>query len=309
MLTIVTTCKGRLAYLRQSLPAMLRTGLPVVVVDYDCPDGARGYVAERFKTATVVAVDNEATFNLSRARNLGAAAVATEFIVFFDSDALLQDGFAAALGNIALSEDVFWIAGENELHGQCIVAKAAFEKVGGYDEAMRGWGGEDGDFYLRLQAAGYRRTMLPAGPVTVLAHGDSERLRFAGAGSRVDSHRLNVTYGAMKRDIEALQAGKRLSLEERMALREQVADALRRAAATGRVQTVEYRISPNIGAAGYLYDGSTGYLLNGVLRYEIAPASAGIATRIMSAMREGRLISGFRRRLEQDRIRLKRSDA
>ncbi len=297
MLTIVTTCKGRLAYLKQSLPTMLRTGLPVVVVDYDCPDGTRGYVAEHFKTATVVPVDNEATFNLSRARNLGAAAVATGFIGFFDSDALLQSGFAEALANIPPSEDLFCVAGDNELHGQCIVAKAAFEKVGGYDEAMAGWGGEDGDFYLRLLAAGYRRTMLPAGLVTSLAHGDSERLRFTGTGRRVDSHRLNVTYGAMKRDIEALQGGGRLSREERLALRQQVADALLRAGATGRAQTVEYRMRPNIGAAGYLYDGSTGYLLNGVLRYEIAPVSVGLTARIISAVRNGRLISGLRRRL------------
>jgi len=297
MLTIVTTCKGRLAYLKQSLPTMLRTGLPVVVVDYDCPDGTRSYVGEHFRAATVVAVDNEATFNLSRARNLGAAAVTTGFIGFFDSDALLQSGFAEALANIPLAEDLFCVAGDNDLHGQCIVAKAAFEKVGGYDEAMAGWGGEDGDFYLRLLAAGYRRMMLPAGLVTSIAHGDSERLKFTGTGRRADSHRLNVTYGAMKRDIEALQGGARLSREERLALRQQVADALRRAGATRRAQTVEHRIRPNIGAAGYLYDGSAGYLLNGVLRYEIAPVSVGLTARIISAVRDGRLISGLRRRL------------
>jgi len=299
MLTIVTTCKGRLAYLKQSLPTMLGTGLPVVVVDYDCSDGTRGYVAEHFKTITVVAVDNEPTFNLARARNLGAAAVATRFIGFFDSDALLQGSLAEALAHIQLSDDAFCVAGENELHGQCIVAKAAFEKTGGYDEAMTGWGGEDGDFYLRLQAAGYRRTMLPAGLVTSLAHGDGERLRFTSTDSRVDSHRLNDTYAAMKRDIEALQGGTRLTHDERLALRKQVADALRRAGATGRVQTVEYRLPPNIGAAGYLYDGSTGYLLNGVLRYEIAPVSAGLTARIISAVCDGRLMSGLRRRLRQ----------
>jgi glycosyltransferase involved in cell wall biosynthesis len=299
MLTIVTTCKGRLAFLKQSLPTMLRTGLPIVVVDYDCPDGTGRYVVDNFKGVTVVSVDNEAAFNLSRARNLGAAAVTAGFIGFFDSDVLLQDGFAGELGQIPLSESVFCVAGEHELHGQCIVAKSAFEKIGGYDEVMAGWGGEDGDLYLRLQAAGYRRTTLRAGLVTALAHSDSERLRFAGTGNRADSHRLNVTYAAMKRDIEALQAGTRLSREEKAALREQVAHALRRAAATGRVQTVEHRISPNIGAAGYLYDGSTGYLLNGALCYEIAPVSAGLAARIISAVRDRRLISGLRRRLRQ----------
>ncbi len=285
ILTLVTTCKGRLAHLRQSLPLMARTGLPIVVVDYDCPDGARRYVAETFPQVKVVAVDGQPTFNLSRARNLGAAAVGTTFIGFFDSDALLQEGFAGEVGPAALSEAAFCVAGERDLHGQCIVPRAGFEKVGGYDEAMTGWGGEDGDFYLRLQAAGYRRIALRPGLVLPVAHGDDDRLRHTGGGSRVESHRLNVTYAAMKRDIEALQAGKALSHDERLALRKRVADALRRAAATGKAQTVEYRIRPNIGAAGYLYDGSTGYRLDGLLRYEIEPARRGIAARLLAAGR------------------------
>ena len=303
MLTIVTTCKGRLAHLKQSLPTMLKTGLPVVVVDYNCPDGTRHYVADHFPEVKVVAIDNEPMFNISRARNLGAAHVATRFIGFLDSDALLQDGFAGEFGAAALSDTVFCVAGEGDLHGQCIVSRAAFEKVGGYDEAMTGWAGEDGDFYLRLLAAGYRRTTMRPGLVLALAHGDDMRIRYTGGAPRVDSHRLNVTYAAMKRDVEALQAGKALSHDERLALRDQVADALRRAAATGKAQTVEYRIRPNIGAAGYLFDGSTGYLLNGALRYEITPARRGIAGRLLSAIRDKRLVSGIRRRLRRSDAR------
>jgi hypothetical protein len=32
---IITTCKGRLAFLKQTLPLMVATGFPVTVVDYD----------------------------------------------------------------------------------------------------------------------------------------------------------------------------------------------------------------------------------------------------------------------------------
>jgi glycosyltransferase involved in cell wall biosynthesis len=288
MLTIVTTCKGRLANLKQSLPMMVRTGLPVVVVDYDCPDGTRRYVAENFPQIRIVAIDNEPLFSVSRARNLGAATVATRFIGFFDADALLKDGFASEFGTAALSDSVFCVAGEGDLHGQCIVPKNAFERVGGYDEAMTGWAGEDGDFYLRLQAAGFRRTTMRPGLVVALPHGDDERIRYTGGTPRVDSHRLNATYGAMKRDIEALQAGRALTHDERLALRDKVAAALRRAAATGKAQTVDYRIWPNIGAAGYLYDGTTGYRLNGALRYEIEPLRRGIGAKLLSALRRHR---------------------
>src|SRR5262249_39676319 len=134
--------------------------------------------------------------------------------------------------------------------------------------------------------------------VLPIAHDDSERVRFTGGGSRRDSHRLNVTYAVMKRNIEALHGGTPLSFDERMALRKQVAEALRRAAATGKPQTVEHRIAPNIGRAGFLFDGRTGYLINGVLRYEMAPVrTPGIAARLLLVLRKRRLFSTIRRRL------------
>src|SRR5277367_5615452 len=83
VLTIVTTCKGRLSYLKRSLPSMIGAGLPVVVVDYDCPDGTSRYVEEHFSGVKVVRIRGKAGFNLSEARNLGAAAVFSKYIGFF----------------------------------------------------------------------------------------------------------------------------------------------------------------------------------------------------------------------------------
>ncbi len=52
--SIVTTCKGRLEHLRQSLPIFSRRAAEVVVVDYDCPQKTRDFVASDFPGGKVV---------------------------------------------------------------------------------------------------------------------------------------------------------------------------------------------------------------------------------------------------------------
>jgi hypothetical protein len=44
--SLITTCKGRLAHLKETLPAFLAqgAGCEVIVVDYDCPEGAATWV-------------------------------------------------------------------------------------------------------------------------------------------------------------------------------------------------------------------------------------------------------------------------
>ena len=74
-LSIVTTCMGRLAQLRQTLGPMLAQdgGVPVVVVDYSCPDGAGDWVEANPPRARLVRVPGRARFNASAARNIGPA--------------------------------------------------------------------------------------------------------------------------------------------------------------------------------------------------------------------------------------------
>ena len=72
-LSIVTSCKGRLKYLKQALPTFVaQTESEVVVVDYDCPEGTKEWVAANFSAVRLVNVTREPIFNASRARNLGA---------------------------------------------------------------------------------------------------------------------------------------------------------------------------------------------------------------------------------------------
>jgi hypothetical protein len=59
---IITTCKGRLAFLKQTLPLMVATGFPVTVVDYDCPEGTGDWVAANFPDVNLVRVKDRSFF-------------------------------------------------------------------------------------------------------------------------------------------------------------------------------------------------------------------------------------------------------
>ncbi|MBM4221050.1 MAG: hypothetical protein FJ170_03775, partial [Gammaproteobacteria bacterium] len=74
-LSFITTCKGRLQHLMQTLPKMAaQPGTETIVVDYDCPDNSGDWVAANFPAVRVVRVKDQPIFVASRARNLGAAA-------------------------------------------------------------------------------------------------------------------------------------------------------------------------------------------------------------------------------------------
>ena len=81
-IAFVTTCKGRLHHIRQTLPRFLAEKPDeVIVVDYGCPDMAGDWVEENHPAAKVVRVTDDPEFCAARARNMGgraARAVAPE---------------------------------------------------------------------------------------------------------------------------------------------------------------------------------------------------------------------------------------
>lgn len=156
----------------------------VVVVDYDCPDDTAGYVAAHHPAVRVVRSGPARGFNASRARNLGAAAASGETLVFVDADVVLADGFVDFV-SARLGADAFAkppnpsVPEQNSLQGTCVVHRSHFDLVGGYDEILVNYGGEDLDLYDRLQTARVDMVYLPPEVFSrVIAHGDQDRERF-----------------------------------------------------------------------------------------------------------------------------------
>jgi predicted glycosyltransferase involved in capsule biosynthesis len=66
--------------------------------------------------------------------------------------ALLKEEPAANIENTILPKNIYKYSGYKIFGGFCVLRKACFEKVGGFDEAFVGWGCEDDAFQRKLDA-------------------------------------------------------------------------------------------------------------------------------------------------------------
>jgi glycosyltransferase involved in cell wall biosynthesis len=202
-LSIITTCKGRLHHLRQSLPAFLaQPDAEVIVVDYDCPDGTAEIVAREFPGARVVAVRERPHFDISRARNLGGDAATGEWLAFIDADIVIAPDFHQRLAPQLQPGTYhrFPPRGRNSsLWGSVVMRRADYLAVGRYDEVMQGYGGDDQDMYFRLELAGLRLQPLDFTlAAEIIEHDVATRIRFGRLPSMLHHQRLNSAYLIVK---------------------------------------------------------------------------------------------------------------
>lgn len=184
-IAFVTTCKGRLHHIKQTLPALIaQAPAEIILVDYGCPDNTADWVEEYYPTVKVVRITDDPGFCLPRARNQGAAHASAPWLCFIDADIQVKEGWLTWLQE-NLQDGYFYRASrENgkqlqEIAGTFICARSDFDAIGGYDEAFRGWGGEDIDLYARLPLQGHvQPAYYPHQFVEPINHADDERTTF-----------------------------------------------------------------------------------------------------------------------------------
>ena len=218
--SIITTCKGRLHHLKQTLPAFVQQAdAEVVVVDYDCPDKTADYVRANFPTVKVVQLADRPIFNLSKARNAGVEVATGEIFIFLDADILPASDFtekAASLPAETYGEFIF----TNDVRGSCVVPAAQFHLVGGYDEVILGYGAEDLDLYLRLRLAGLKRDVLSETLIEkVIRNTGRERVQFIDVGKK-----LGFARGVLYREAKSLLLRFELKCELDIKLRQAIWD-------------------------------------------------------------------------------------
>jgi glycosyltransferase involved in cell wall biosynthesis len=223
MLSLITTCKNRLPHLKQTLPLMLQQPrAEVIVVDYGCEQGTAAWVKEHHPQAKLVQVRDDPVFCVARARNMGAKTASHETLCFIDADVLMHLEFAKWLEFNQVSSSFYLYPDPKavELVGFLIVAREHFFKVGGYDEAFTGWGGEDSDLYERLAMTGLSVSPVPVESISSISHGDELRQvgeDVGGFGSRREGLPMHELYRAIKRDSWQL-TGREIELEKRKEL-------------------------------------------------------------------------------------------
>jgi len=263
-LSCITTCKSRLDQLRQTLPRMMAVAdAEVVVVDYDCPQGTADWVRANHPAARVVKVEGHTGFHLARARNLGAAAATSPWLVFLDCDTLVDPALRESLAPL-LAPGAFFIPKPRTptLWGALIVARADFDKVEGYDEVFEGWGSEDEDMLERLAEAGLRSADFPGHLLEALDHGNERRTEHYEVKDPNANNCINYLYRQAKRDLS--RTGGKPSLAERKTVYGYVKSAF---------------LNPQGGSIQIGYRESTlaGRRLIASLRYEIAAPGAAAA--------------------------------
>lgn len=189
---IITTCMGRTAHLRESLPRMLAQDYPeflVVVVDWSSPDDLQEYLASIDDPRLHwIQTKQPKYFSLSGARNLGGMYLVTQnisvdMIAFIDADVLLPSSFLASnLKGIEGATSFFFqrnktVLGDLGIWGSCICPFRAWRDVR-YNEEIDTYGEEDNEFYSVMVERGYKKRTLKTDGIEIIQHSDEMRMEF-----------------------------------------------------------------------------------------------------------------------------------
>lgn len=229
--SIITTCKGRLDHLKQTLPAMVAQGArQVIVVDFSCPQGTAEFVTANFPDVQVVSVKGQSHFSNWKARNAGASVASGDVLVFVDADTLLADGAIDRLST-GFPEKAYGFfdlktsrsfnrAGPrlaaNQLKGFHVIPTEAFRKLGGYDEVLEGYAaGADTDLEDRLGMIGISRRLLDPKIVdSVIEHDAASRVEHHAQPVKV-SYCAGLLYRTAKRILLRINRSAELSIKTR----------------------------------------------------------------------------------------------
>jgi len=206
--SLITTCKGRLDHLKATAPTMIaQSGVTyeLIVVDYGDPDNTLSFVCTELKfprRAAVHVVEDTDTFNLNRARNFGAQFAIGEILAFVDADVFLADRWLTNISReIANGAKLVTRGGTRKgITGTFAVTKELFELVGGFNEALVGWGHDEVDFCRRCRKLADSCTYNP-NLVRAITHTDEVRTAYYNEKDKKVSHAENVALSAQDREV------------------------------------------------------------------------------------------------------------
>jgi glycosyltransferase involved in cell wall biosynthesis len=262
--SIITTCKGRLDHLKQSLPSMVaQPAAEVIVVDYSCPEGTGDFVEANYPGVRVVRVEGQEHFSNWAARNAGASAATGEMLVFVDADTILAEGAIASLdGQLpdgaygSFDRETSWAFSKtrnglqaNQLKGFHAIPAKAFHRLGGYDDVLAGYAA-GAETELEDLMPLIRVAKQPLDPLIL------ERVLDHDAPSRVRHHaypvRISYCAGLLYRAAKTALLARRRAVQLPLKMRERLFSAALAAAQDAAARNFEGdRVSLLVNLYGY----------------------------------------------------------
>jgi GT2 family glycosyltransferase len=251
--SIITTCKGRLDHLKQTLPQFAKqSDAEAIVVDYSCPQGSGDWVRKNFPQVKVVEVRGEAYFRANHARNCGAAQASSPYLIFLDADTLVADDFITRIEHALVPNSFLRIRYRlgNDLNGACVVPAEAFRTCGGYDDVIEGYGGEEQELYWRLRRQGLGMQQAPAeGLCRPIPHDNESRIVFHREKNMSRAFLQVRAYRLCKESVLGVMFTPELSRPQRQALWHAVEKAIQSDDRDVRIEVPHPDINP-----GFLSD-------------------------------------------------------
>ena len=183
-LSVVTVCMNRREHLLATAPqvAAWPHHSEHLIVDWSSRTPLRRDELPDDPRLRLLRVEGEGRWSPSRAYNFALGQARGAWLMRMDADCwpteALDPGALLAAGPLWVGQ-----GGEGRF-GQFLMARERWEAVGGFNEAMRGWGFEDKDLRARLEIQqGWPLGALPAEAIGVIEHSNEERMGQARAGA------------------------------------------------------------------------------------------------------------------------------
>ena len=242
-ISFATTCMGRLKHLQQTLPQNIidnpstrNMQVEFAVVNYGSRDGmdewmrSDPFIRSKIEDGTIryARLPGVEYFYMAHAKNVAHRLATGDVLCNLDADNFAGDGFAAFLAHeFRHNPDIIVMPAyhcsskldtvDKGFYGRLAITKENFERLGGYDESLQGWGGDDCD--LRRRAKGLRLHQIQFDdPVFIKAipHSNedrvinmentkdiqaaAERVRHVGQGSSFGA-KIQTIYNALSKPV------------------------------------------------------------------------------------------------------------
>ena len=206
MISLIVGNKNRTNHFVQTFPSMITiygVQYELVIVDFHSEDDLnedlmygmneafREIMSPYLSKVRYIRLDENLKYNARKAKNLGAKYAEGNILAFTDADVILGMNYFEHVKNVDPRKSFVATRIQDTRanypkrispeinYGNCLVSKIDFERIGGWDESIPYYGGDDDDFYHRLKLSGLKevnpKDSVDAKQYSIL-HGDEHRL-------------------------------------------------------------------------------------------------------------------------------------